>query len=69
MLEEEIIDTCSKPKAKYPEFRIQQKDLDKHGFTRGCPGCSARLRGLQRQPHYEPCRKRFEEIKKKEAES
>ena len=37
------------------EFYISKKDVEKHGFTRGCPGCSSFTRGLGRQPHTEVC--------------
>lgn len=40
-------------------FPITQKDLDEHGFTEGCAGCSAVLKGLQRQKHSEECRRRL----------
>jgi hypothetical protein len=54
--------------AKIPrEFQIKLADAEKHGFTRGCGGCSSWHRGLARQPHTEPCRKRFEQLLKDEA--
>ena len=44
------------------DFFIQQKDLDDHGYTRGCGGCNSIRRGLTRQPHSPECRKRFEDL-------
>ena len=41
-------------------FPIEKKDLNKHGYSMDCPGCSAILRGLARQGHSEACRKRLE---------
>ena len=49
------------------EFYISKSDAEKHGYTRGCGGCSSWFRGLGRQPHTEQCRKRFEELMKDEA--
>ena len=33
------------------KFYISKKDAEKHGYTRGCGGCSSFTRGLGRQPH------------------
>ena len=41
------------------EFYITQKDVQKHGYTRGCAGCSSFTRGLGRQPHSDERRERF----------
>ena len=41
------------------EFYIRKADAEKHGYTRGCGGCSSWFRGLGRQPHTEQCRERF----------
>ena len=49
------------------EFYISKADAEKHGYTRGCGGCSSWFRGLGRQPHTEECRKRFEILMKDEA--
>ena len=49
------------------EFYISKADAEKHGYTRGCGGCSSWFRGLGRQPHTEECRKRFENLMKDEA--
>ena len=49
------------------EFYISKSDAEKHGYTRGCGGCSSWFRGLGRQPHTEECRKRFEGLMKDEA--
>ena len=35
------------------EFYISKADAEKHGYTRGCGGCSSWFRGLGRQPHTE----------------
>lgn len=45
-------------------FRIEAKDLDAHGYSAKCPGCSSVLRGTVRQGHSEGCRKRFSELLK-----
>ncbi len=39
---------------------IKKDDAEKHGYTRGCGGCSSWFRGLGRQPHTEACRERIE---------
>ena len=49
------------------EFYIRKEDAERHGYTRGCPGCSSWHRGLGRQPHTEECRERFRELLKDEA--
>ena len=55
-------------KVKAPrEFYISQKDVEKHGFTRRCPGCSSFTRGLGRQPHTEVCRDRLKELMRDES--
>ena len=46
------------------EFYIKKIDADRHGYTRGCGGCSSWSRGLARQPHTEGCRNRFKVILK-----
>ena len=40
--------------------------MEKHGFTRGCGGCSSWFRGLGRQKHSDACRERFRVILKDE---
>ena len=40
-------------------FTINREDLEKHGFSSGCPGCKAILKGTARQGHSEGCRKRL----------
>ena len=47
-------------------FYIQQQDLDAHGYTAKCPGCSSILRRSTRQGHSEACRKRLEAAMKDE---
>ena len=60
--------TIINTKAKAPrEFYIKKEDAEKHGYTRGCGGCSSWFRGLGRQPHSEKCRERFREIMKEDA--
>jgi hypothetical protein len=49
------------------DFQIRKEDAEKHGYTRGCPGCSSWFRGLGRQPHSAACRARFEVLLKDEA--
>ena len=39
---------------------IKEKDLEEFGFTKGCPGCVAVMRGTTRQAHTEGCRARME---------
>ena len=48
-------------------FHITTSDLEELGYTMGCPGCNAKLRGTTQQKHSESCRKRIEE-KLKDAE-
>ena len=49
------------------EFYIKKEDLEEHGYTRGCGGCSSVFRGLARQPHNEACRERLRSILKEGA--
>ena len=49
------------------DFYIKKTDAEKHGYTRGCAGCSSWFRGLGRQPHTEACRERFRQLMKEEA--
>ena len=49
------------------EFYIKKEDLDEHGYTRGCGGCSSVFRGLARQPHNDVCRERLRSILKEGA--
>jgi hypothetical protein len=48
-------------------FQIRKEDAEKHGYSRGCAGCSSWFRGLGRQPHSPECRARFEQLLKDEA--
>ena len=41
---------------------ITRADLEENGYTVGCPGCKAILRGTTRQLHSKECRRRLEEI-------
>ena len=55
-------------RSKVPrEFFIKKDDLDEHGYTRGCGGCSNVFRGLARQPHNDMCRGRLRGILKEGA--
>ena len=49
------------------DFYIKKEDAEKHGYTRGCGGCSSWFRGLARQPHNEACRERFRNLMKEDA--
>jgi hypothetical protein len=48
-------------------FQIRKEDAEKHGYSRGCAGCSSWFRGLGRQPHSVECRARFEKLLKDDA--
>ena len=48
-------------------FKITKQDAEKHGYTRGCAGCTTLFRGSARQAHTQECRNRFEEAMKEEA--
>jgi hypothetical protein len=48
-------------------FQIRKEDAEKHGYSRGCSGCSSWFRGLGRQPHSPECRARFEKLLKDDA--
>ena len=55
-------------RSKLPrEFYITKEDLDEHGYTWGCGGCSSVFRGLARQPHNDMCRERLRGILKEGA--
>ena len=43
-------------------FQIRKEDAERHGYTRGCGGCSSWFRGLSRQPHTPECRRRFADL-------
>ncbi len=46
-------------------FRIRKEDLEKFGYTAGCPGCRAATRGTTAVSQSEECRKRLaEELEK-----
>ena len=48
---------------------ITQVDLDKYGYTPGCPGCLAKQRGeVAKKGHSEACRKRIEDLMREDAE-
>ena len=42
-------------------MRIDDDDLQKCGYTLGCPGCRAKKSGTIRINHIEDCRQRIEE--------
>ena len=42
-------------------FRIHRGDLQRFGFTVGCPGCRAANRDLPAPGHTEECRRRIQE--------
>lgn len=41
---------------------ISKADLEAHGYTLGCGGCKAILKGTSRQGHSQGCRSRFNEV-------
>ena len=41
-------------------FHTKREDYERHGYTRGCPGCRALLTGTTRQKHTAQCRSRLE---------
>ena len=47
-------------------FAITREDLEKHGYTKGCPGCNAIIRKTSKQRHSQACRVRMEEAMKGE---
>ena len=56
-----VIETKNKaPRDLY----IKKEFAEKHGYTRGCGGCSSWFKGLARQPHTEACRQRFRGLMK-----
>ena len=56
-LEAEAEDREPVPRRAY----IHKRDLEKFGYTVGCPGCVSVVRGGARQAHTEKCRRRLEE--------
>ena len=59
-----VVDTREKAPR---DFYIKKEDVEKHGTTRGCGGCSSFYRGLGRQPHSEACRSRLRGLMREEA--
>ena len=48
---------------------ITETELDKYGYTPGCPGCIAKQKGMTaKKGHNEVCRKRIEALMKEDAE-
>jgi hypothetical protein len=41
-------------------MRMKKSDFLKHGFTEGCPGCTALIAGTEPRGHLEKCRERME---------
>ena len=67
-MKEEVGRLCIETRSKVPrEVYIKADDLEEHGYTRGCRGCSSVFRGLARQPHNEKCRERLREVFKEGA--
>ena len=55
-------------KSRVPrDFYIRKPDAEKHGYTRGCPGCDSWFKGLSRQAHTAACRERFRGLMKEDA--
>ena len=50
-------------------FQIRKEDAERHGYSRGCPGCSSWFRGLGRQPHMTECLDRFAGLMKAGSET
>ena len=53
-----VVDEDVVPRRLY----IKTRDVEKHGYTAGCKGCVAMLRGGRGVPHSEACRKRLTEM-------
>jgi hypothetical protein len=53
----------AKPRGLY----VTEKNVNEHGPTRGCGGCTSLLRRTGRQPHNEVCRERFNILLKDQA--
>jgi hypothetical protein len=43
----------------FKDFSITEKDLEKHGYSRGCQGCRAVIAKTARQGHSSGCRERL----------
>ena len=60
--EQEIIKEVFREPMNVPKaYRLGPRDFQAHGYTLGCPGCRALLRGTTLQKHSDACRKRFGE--------
>ena len=57
----------SDPRVK--RFRINPRDIQKYGYTKGCLGCKCLSRGQPAQSHNEACRARITEELKKEGDA
>ena len=58
-LSEELLEETRVREPPPRRFNISQEDLEEHGYTLKCPGCTAILRGTARQGHNEKCRARL----------
>ena len=58
---EDIIPEPQVRQAVPRRMRFDDDDLNKYGFTIGCPGCKAKNRGNVGVNHSEECRQRIEE--------
>ena len=59
-----FIDTRDKIPRK---FYITRKDVQEHGYTKNCPGCTSWKNGEAKRPHTKACRDRLEESMKGQA--
>ena len=55
-------DNIAKPRS----FKIYPGDLEKYGFTLGCPGCDAVIYKTDRRGHLDRCRSRLEKAMKED---
>ena len=55
------VPVCLHPDRKLPSLRITKQDLDKYGFTEGCPRCENTKMGdtITNSNHWESCRRRI----------
>ena len=54
--QEIVEDEQSMPRRVY----LNKNDFEEHGYSSGCPGCRAILKGIRRQGHSEACRQRIQ---------
>ena len=60
-----VIDLESETEVR--DFKIMKRNLEKHGFTEGCPGCDAAKNNTQQRPHTTDCRNRMRNAMFKDA--